>query len=65
MLLQQENLSKATIVRKKAKLEADLSFLAQICEAAAAEAEAQVLESNEENFENKSSLFETAGKADA
>lgn len=58
MLEEQEKLSKATVVRKKAELEADLSLLAQKSEAAAAVAEAQVLESIEEDFENKPLLFE-------
>ena len=38
MLVEQENLSKATVVGNKAELEANLSLLAQKSEAAAAEA---------------------------
>lgn len=44
-LVEQEKLSKANVVRKKAELDADLDFLAQKREAAAAEAEVQALES--------------------
>ena len=58
---EQENLAKATVVRKRAELEADLQFLTRKSEAAAAEAHAlKALEFEEGNLSD-SSLF---GKAE-
>ena len=60
-LIEQENLTKAKAVRQKAELEADLELLSHQKEAAAAEAEAGVLETFEVNdMASQGSLFETA-----
>ena len=59
-LAEQEKLAKATAIRKKAELEADLQLLNQKSEAAAAEAEANVLEALGDGDSSNSSLFGTA-----
>ena len=59
---EQENLAKATSVRKKAELEADLQFLTRKSEATADKAEADVLEAldfEEGNLSDRSTLFGT------
>ena len=59
-LTEEENLTKVNATRKKAELDADLELLFQKKEAAAAAAEAQVLETYEEDPHDTCSLFETA-----
>ena len=66
-LVEQENLSKANVVRKNAELEADFQLLAIKKEAAAAEAEVQALESVDDNYSTctSPSVFKTAASLES